>query len=169
MNSNSHSGADSERNQSRPHTCIMTDTERPQDLCNFESVLLAIAGHDLRQSLQTIQCAHDLLGFGLRTRSELKHLRSSQAALDQLNDQLSQLMIALRIRLHAKELERRPVRVQQLLKQACQENDTAAQRKRISLRVVLSKALILSDSLLLGAALRNLVSNAIRYTHEGDA
>jgi two-component system phosphate regulon sensor histidine kinase PhoR len=145
----------------------MTGTEQPHDICNFESVLLAIAGHDLRQSLQIVQGAHDLIGLGLRTRSELKHLRSSQKALDQLNEQLSQLLIALRMRLHAREFKLSPVRVEQLLKQACQENDSAAQRKGIRLRIVSTKALIMSDSLLLGAALRNLISNAIRYTQEG--
>jgi two-component system phosphate regulon sensor histidine kinase PhoR len=145
----------------------MTGTEQPHDICSFESVLLAIAGHDLRQSLQIVQGAHDLFGLGLRTISELKHLRSSQKALDQLAEQLSQLLIALRMRLHAKEFRLRPVPVEQLLTQACQENDNAARQKGISLRMVSSKALIMSDSLLLGAALRNLVSNAIRYTQEG--
>lgn len=172
MSTNSHSSSDAKRTPSftaalQPHSCIMTGTDQPDDICNFEAVLLAIAGHDLRQLLQTVQGAHDLLGLGLRTRSELKYLRSSQTALEQLNEQLSQLLIALRIRLHANEFKLSPVRVEQLLKQACQENDNAAQRKGIRLRMVSSNALIMSDSLLLGAALRNLVSNAVRYTQEG--
>jgi two-component system phosphate regulon sensor histidine kinase PhoR len=106
----------------------MTGTERPHDICNFESVLLAIAGHDLRQSLHIVQTAHDLLGHGLRTGSELRHLRSSQKALNRLNEQLSQLLMALRMRLHATKFELSPVCIEQLLKQACQENDNAAQR-----------------------------------------
>ena len=71
------------------------------------------------------------------------------------------------MQLHANKFELGPVQVQQLLKQACKENDDAAQRKGVSLRMVSSTAEIVSDSLLLGAALRNLVSNAIRYTQEG--
>ena len=130
-------------------------------------MLLAIAGHDLRQLLQIAQGAHDLLGPGLRSRPELRHLRSSQRALDQLNEQLSHLLTALRMRLHAKDIKLKPVDVQQFLKQACQENKEAARRKGIDLRAVSSSALIMSDSLLLGAALRNLVSNAIRYTQAG--
>jgi two-component system, OmpR family, phosphate regulon sensor histidine kinase PhoR len=170
--SSSHSSADAKRTTSstaalQPDSWTVTGTERPHDICNFESVLLAIAGHDLRQPLQIVQGAHDLLGLGPRTTSERRHLQSSQKALDQLSEQLSQLLIALRMRLHAKEIELRPVRVQQLLKQACQDNTDAAQRKGISLRMISSRALIMSDSLLLGAALRNLVSNAIRYTQAG--
>jgi two-component system phosphate regulon sensor histidine kinase PhoR len=151
----------------QPNSWPVSNTEQPQGACNFEAVLLAIAGHDLRQLLQIVQGAHDLLGLGLRSRSELKHLRSSQRALDQLNEQLSQLLTALRMRLHTNDIKVGPVGVQRLLKQACQENEEAAQRKGIELRAVSSSALIMSDSLLLGAALRNLVSNAIRYTQAG--
>lgn len=172
MSSNSRSSADAKGTPSftaalQPQSWKMTGTEWPHDICNFESVLLAIAGHDLRQSLQIVQAAHDLLGHGLRTGSELGHLRSSQKALNRLNEQLSQLLMALRMRLHATKFELSPVCIEQLLKQVCLENDNAAQRKGISLRMVSSKTLVMSDSLLLGAALRNLVSNAIRYTQEG--
>lgn len=48
---------------------------------------------------------------------------------------------------------------------ACRENEQAALSKVIGIHMVSSGASILSDSLLLGAALRNLVSNAIKYTH----
>jgi two-component system phosphate regulon sensor histidine kinase PhoR len=151
----------------QPVNWPMNSTEQPQGTCTFEAVLLAIAGHDLRQFLQVIQVSHDLLGRELRSTSELRHLRSSQRALDLLNEQLSQLLTALRMQLHAKAAKLEPVRVRLLLKQACQENEAAAQRKGINLRVVSSSALIMSDSLLLGAALRNLVSNAIKYTKAG--
>jgi two-component system phosphate regulon sensor histidine kinase PhoR len=59
------------------------------------------------------------------------------------------------------------VRVQQVLRQACRENEQAALSKGISIHMVSSAATILSDGLLLGAALRNLVSNAIKYTQPG--
>jgi two-component system phosphate regulon sensor histidine kinase PhoR len=41
----------------------------PQEPSDFESVLLAIAGHDLRQPLQVIQSAHEFLGLGIRAPS----------------------------------------------------------------------------------------------------
>jgi signal transduction histidine kinase len=151
----------------QPNDSPTAGAEQHQEICNFESVLLAIAGHDLRQLLQIVQGSNDLLKGGPRSTSELRYLRSSQKAVDRLNEQLSQLLTALRMRLHAKEIKVMPVHVQQLLKQACQENEEAAQRKSISLRTVSTSALIISDSVLLGAALRNLVSNAIRYTRAG--
>ena len=45
----------------------MTGSAGPSRVAEFEALLLAIAGHDLRQPLQVIQSAHELLGHGIRT------------------------------------------------------------------------------------------------------
>jgi two-component system phosphate regulon sensor histidine kinase PhoR len=163
-----------ERNESsgitgaaRPVDWSMTATARPHKVSNFEAVLLAIAGHDLRQPLQVIQSAHELLGLGVRTSSELRYLRSGQNAIDRLKEQLEQILTALRVRECSRRLELRPVRVLQVLRQACRENEQAALSKGIRIHMVSSDVSILSDSLLLGAVLRNLVRNAIKYTQPG--
>jgi two-component system, OmpR family, phosphate regulon sensor histidine kinase PhoR len=76
-------------------------------------------------------------------------------------------LTALRIRESSGRLVLAPVRVRQVLRQACRENEHAALSKGITIHMVSSDALILSESLLLGAALRNLVSNAVKYTQPG--
>ena len=151
----------------RPVAWSMPATARPHKVSNFEAALLAIAGHDFRQPLQVIQSAHELLGLGVRTISDLRYLRSGQNAIDRLKEQLEQILTALRVRERARRLELSPVCVHQVLRQACRENEQAALSKGISIHMVSSDASILSDSLLLGAALRNLVSNAIKYTQPG--
>jgi two-component system phosphate regulon sensor histidine kinase PhoR len=151
----------------RPVSWNMTASARPHRVSNFEAVLLAIAGHDLRQPLQVIQSAHELLGLGIRTSSELRSLRSGQNAIDRLKDQLEQILTALRVRKSTKRLELLPVCVHRVLRQACRENEQAALSKGVSIHMVSSSATILSESLLLGAALRNLISNAIKYTQPG--
>ena len=145
----------------------MTATVTPRKVPNFEGVLLAVAGHDLRQPLQVIQSAHELLGCGLRTSSELRYLRSGQNAIDRLKEQLEQIVTALRIRECSGRLVLTPVSVRQVVRQACRENEYVALSKGISIHMVSSDALVLSESLLLGAALRNLVSNAVKYTQPG--
>jgi two-component system phosphate regulon sensor histidine kinase PhoR len=150
----------------RPMTWSMTpkaDAQKPSD---FESVLLAIAGHDLRQPLQVIQSTHELLGLGVRTKSELRLLRSGQTAIDRLRNQLDQLLAALRLR-EPERVKLTPVRVGPLFRQACSENEVAALRKGIRLRMVPTSASIESDALLLSAILRNLVDNAVKYTQPG--
>jgi two-component system phosphate regulon sensor histidine kinase PhoR len=151
----------------QPATWVMTAIPKPHKISDFEGVLLAIAGHDLRQPLQVIQSAHELLGLGIRTSSELRCLRSGQRAINRLKEQLEQILTALRVRECTGRLELTPVRVHQVLRQAYRENHQAALSKGISIHMVSSDATILSESLLLGAALRNLVSNAIKYTQPG--
>lgn len=151
----------------RPPTWSMTATAKLHKVADFEAVLLAIAGHDLRQPLQVIQSNHELLGLGPRTSAELRYLRSGQNAINQLREQLEQLLIALRVRERTKQPELKPVSIDQVLRQVCRENEHAAWSKGISIHQVSTDALVLSDSLLLGAALRNLVSNAVRYTPAG--
>jgi two-component system, OmpR family, phosphate regulon sensor histidine kinase PhoR len=151
----------------RPITWSMTAEAAPQKPSEFESVLLAIAGHDLRQPLQVIQGAHDFLGLGIRTETELRLLRSGQGAIDRLRDQLDQLLAALRLREHAEGVKLSPVPVGPLFRQACRENEILALRKGVSLRIVETTATIHSNALLLSTILRNLVSNAIKYTQPG--
>jgi two-component system phosphate regulon sensor histidine kinase PhoR len=151
----------------RPITWSMTATAQPQTFSDFESLLLAIAGHDLRQPLQIIQSAHELLGCGVRTKSELRLLERGQIAINRLTEQLDQLIAALRLREHAKEMKLSPVRLEPLLRQACHENQEAALRKGIEIGTVSTSASVISDALLLGTVLRNLISNAVKYTEPG--
>jgi signal transduction histidine kinase len=151
----------------RPASWSLTATVRPHSIPNFETVLLAIAGHDLRQPLQVIQSAHERLGQGVRTSSELRCLRSGQLAINRLKEQLEQLLTAMRVQRPTRRLKLAPVRIQHVLRQACRENEHVALGKGITIHMVSSDASVLSDGLLLGAALRNLVSNAVKYTNPG--
>ena len=151
----------------QPITWSMTAKANPHKPSEFESVLLAIAGHDLRQPLQVIQNANEFLGRGVRTTSELRLLRSSQSAIDRLRDQLDELVAALQLRGHAKGVKLTPVRVGPLLHQVTYENEVAALTNGVSVRTVSTSATIKSDALLLGTVLRNLVSNAVKYTQPG--
>jgi signal transduction histidine kinase len=151
----------------RPITWSMTATAQPQKISDFEAVLLAMAGHDLRQPLQIIQSTYELLGIGLRTKSELHLLQSGQSAIDRLIEQLDQLLGALRLCEHAKEVKLSPVGLEPLLRQACREHEETALRKGIDIRMVPTSASVMSDALLLSTVLRNLVSNAIKYSQPG--
>jgi two-component system phosphate regulon sensor histidine kinase PhoR len=170
----SHIGAE-ERNEkcgtstiiARPSNWSMKAVTRPLRAPKIDSMLLALAGDDLRQPLDAIESAHKLLGLEVRTSSELRWLRSSQSAISRLKEQLQQIQTALHFRELATRLTPRPVRIHQILRQARFEYEHAALSKGISLRVVLSDASILSEDLFLGAALRNLIGNAIKYTQPG--
>jgi signal transduction histidine kinase len=148
-------------------TWSMTAKAKPHKPSEFESVLLAIAGHDLRQPLQVIQNVHDILGRGLRTASELRLLQYGQSAVERLRDQLDELLAALRLCESGKRVKLTSVRVEPLLQQATYANKVAALTKGVSVRTVPTSATINSNALLLGTVLRNLVSNAVKYTQPG--
>jgi hypothetical protein len=86
----------------RTNTWSMTAKAKPHKPSEFESALLAIAGDDLGQPLQVIQSAHEFLGRGVRTTSELRQLRPGQSAIDRLRDHLDELVAAIQLREHPK-------------------------------------------------------------------
>jgi two-component system phosphate regulon sensor histidine kinase PhoR len=151
----------------QPYTWSATVKADPNKHSEFESVLLAIAGHDLRQPLQVIRNAHEFLSRGERTRSELHLHRTVQSAVDRLSGQLDELVAALRFRRQAQGVTLRPVRVGPLLQRTAHEIEVAALAKGVRVCTVSTSVTIESDALLLGAVLRNLVSNAVKYTKPG--
>jgi two-component system, OmpR family, phosphate regulon sensor histidine kinase PhoR len=148
----------------QPVTLGMAGRADPQRTTDFQAVLLAMAGHDLRQPLQIIQSSHELLGIGIRTKSEQRLLQTGQHAIDRLNGQLDQLLGAVRLYEHSKEAKLSPVALEPLFRQACYENEESALQKGINIRVCPTGASIMSNAVLLNGILRNLVSNAIKYT-----
>jgi two-component system phosphate regulon sensor histidine kinase PhoR len=152
----------------RPIIWSITSKTEPHRSSEFEALLLAIAGHDLRQPLQIIQGACEILGRGIRTEPELRLLRSSQCAVDQLRDKLDQLLTAIRLRNDIEgEVRLTPIPIEPLLRQACRENQISALKKGISVRTVSTTATVRSNALLISAVLDNLVNNAIKYTRPG--
>jgi signal transduction histidine kinase len=115
-------------------------------------------------STEFIQSSHDLLGMGVRTKSEQRLLQMGQHAINGLNGLLDELLGAVRLYEHSKEAELSPVALEPLFRQACYENAEGALQKGIDIRVCPTGASVMSNAVLLNGVLRNLVSNAIKYT-----
>jgi signal transduction histidine kinase len=130
-----------------------------QQASDYAALLVAIAGHDLRQPLQAIQFSHELLGRGIRSKSELRLLRSGQRAIDRLTAQLDQLLAALLL-CNPQGVKPMPLQLKRVLQQIAYENEFEAMKKGVKLSVIPSSIAIQSDKLLFSAILRNLVRNA---------
>jgi signal transduction histidine kinase len=144
--------------------------ERERDLRkahDYQSRILAVAGHDLRQPIQIVQLSHEMIGAGALPERERKYLARADEALGRLVHQLD--LIAEAGRLEGKQLAPRlePVAVGPVIAEVAAEHALAAQRKGLALRTAPSQAVALSDREMLATILRNLVSNAIKYTKRG--
>ena len=129
---------------------------------------LASASHDLRQPLSALVLFLDLLGADrqLSSQSQSMVLRAHQAA-NSLSGLLMTLLDISKLDASIVKPNRCSFAVQLLFRELENEFLPVAQNKGIQLSFVFSSALIDSDPVLLGQILRNLISNALRYTDSG--
>lgn len=134
---------------------------------DFLLTLIAMAGHDLRQPLQLITSAHDVLATTPLTKEQRQELAEAAGAVTQLAGMLGQLVEAVRLHERAGEDLATPVPLRAILEDLTAEFEAPARLKGIDFRVASSRDTALSHSALLIGILRNLVRNAIDYTPSG--
>jgi two-component system phosphate regulon sensor histidine kinase PhoR len=133
----------------------------------FHAVLLAMAGHDLRQHLQIILSTFGWLSARTADDIESKRIDRGQHAVLQIAEQLHQLVTALHIHQKSSQLVFVPVRLSSLFSAVQRDVSEFASEKGVKLRMVQTQALVASEPVLLGSVMRNLVRNAVKFTEEG--
>jgi signal transduction histidine kinase len=138
-----------------------------QRASEFNAVLLAMAGHDLRQPLQTILDSFSLLERGCLADREREYIKRGELAIHRLSEQLDRLVDALRLHQRGTSIALSPVELSPLLDGLHRESADLAQHSDLTIRVCPTSAAVMSDAVLLTGILRNLVRNAIKYTRPG--
>jgi len=128
---------------------------------------LAAASHDLLQPLAAARVFTSALADRRLAPRNRALVRSSLAALDSVDGLLSTLLDISRLDAGVLPVDRQAVRLSDLMAPIHQEHQALARAKGLDLRVLPSAALVDTDPRLLGRILRNLISNAIRYTDAG--
>ena len=127
----------------------------------------AAASHDLRQPLH----AMGLFGEALRSRSNdpqaLHLINSINESVDALESLFGQLLDVTKIDSGAIEVNHQPVKVQDLFARLRLTFEPTAFEKGLALSFHGGRHTVHTDPVLLERILRNLVSNAIRYTEDG--
>jgi two-component system phosphate regulon sensor histidine kinase PhoR len=132
----------------------------------FHAVLLAMAGHDLRDHLQMILSTFGWLSA--RTADDTdKRIARGQHAVMQIAEQLHQLVTALHIHQKSSQLVLVPVRLSSLFSAVQRDVSEFASERGVRLRVVQTQAVVASEPVLLGSMMSNLVRNAVKFTEEG--
>jgi two-component system phosphate regulon sensor histidine kinase PhoR len=133
---------------------------------DFLVTLLAMAGHDLRQPLQVITNAHDVLVQALASEEQQEQLIRAENATAQLASMLGQLVEALQLRQRSGD-DHLPVPLRPILENLAAEFAEAARLKGITFLVAATRCVAFSHPVLLIGILRNLIRNAIDYTPAG--
>jgi two-component system, OmpR family, phosphate regulon sensor histidine kinase PhoR len=138
-----------------------------QSAIDFQTVLLGLAGHDLRQPLTVIRGTYELLAARARAQCDQDLVQQGEAAVQRLTEQLNRIATAIHLFEQTKAIEISPVALTPQLWQACDENRDAAALKDISIKVCTTRASVMSNKTLLNVILRNVASNAVKYTKTG--
>jgi two-component system, OmpR family, phosphate regulon sensor histidine kinase PhoR len=146
-----------------------TLTHRPEllRLVDFYASILAMATHDLRQPLQVIVGALDLLSRRITEGPERAHLERGEQASAQLEEKLEQLSDALHLYQHSGRISPEPVGVAAIVERVALQLDGPARRKGVDFRSLPTRAVIMSKPMLLDGILRNLARNALDHTLPG--
>ena len=134
---------------------------------DFPAVLLAMAGHDLRQPLQIITSAHDVLATMVDDGEQREELARAADATSSLATMLSQIVEALQLHELPSQQASDVVFLEPLLEELRREFSWSARSKDIRLTIGPTRAAVHSHPVLLHAILRNLVRNAVDYTPRG--
>ncbi|VAW94868.1 Two-component system sensor histidine kinase [hydrothermal vent metagenome] len=132
-----------------------------------KSRFLAAASHDLRQPLNTLSLSVGLL-------DNLKLDKNSQAIVDVMNKSLTAMDGMFGALLDISKLEAGIIipfsqhcRLDNIIMLIINENTPTANNKNIDIQYQQCNLIAYSDPSLLESIIRNLVSNAVRYTNEG--
>ncbi|UXN66108.1 response regulator (plasmid) [Phyllobacterium sp. A18/5-2] len=135
-----------------------------------KSRFLAAASHDLRQPLQTLSLMRGVLAQNIRDKKNDEALKLI-ARLDQttavMTGMLNTLLDINRLDSGGIRVEKIRFPINDLLDRLRDEFTYHAQTQMLTLRVVSSSVSIDSDPRLLELMIRNLLSNALKYTAQG--
>lgn len=133
-----------------------------------KSRFLATASHDLRQPLQALVLFLDVLDSSLDTPQQTQLMGQINKSVSSLNEMFTQLLDLSRLDSGTVRPELVSFRLAELAGLIYNDFCILAKEKGLTLTVEVPDQLtVLSDSHLLERVLRNLVSNAIRYTRRG--
>ncbi len=128
---------------------------------------LAAASHDLRQPLHAINLFLDSLGRRVNGTEPIELVENIRLALASLNEMFGQLLDISRLEAGAVLPEPRDVEIERIMNVITPLASRLAAERGLEFRVRSCRAVVRTDSLLCERILRNLVTNAIRYTRQG--
>lgn len=125
------------------------------------------AAHDLRQPLQAMSIFVQTLQKRMQDAEQLAIVDKLRQALQNLNSLFNEILDVSRYEFDMTVAGTQPVSIKQLLAKVFLEFEAIAEQKDLRLRFHTRDYRVLAHGALLERIIRNLLSNAIRYTDKG--
>ena len=138
-----------------------------QEANTAKSRFLAAASHDLRQPLHALGLFLGSLSLMVEGQEARKLLRRIRETTDVLTGHFNSLLDISRFDAGGIEIERTNFNLGTVLKSATDEFRPQAESKNLTLSLNTEDWQVYSDEVLIERVVRNLLSNAVRYTDKG--
>ena len=146
----------------------LEEAKRQADVANIaKSRFLAAASHDLRQPLQTLALLQGILAKTVEGERAQKLIARLDETLGAMSGMLNALLDINQIDAGAVQAEMADFPISDLLERLRDEFSYHAQAKGLEFHAVSCGLAIHSDARLLEQMIRNLLSNALKYTKSG--
>ena len=129
--------------------------------------LFSSAAHDLRQPLQAMAIFADTLLRKIHEPDQLDLLQKLKQAMRNLSDLFNEVLDVSRYDFDLKVAGTAPIDIKHLLARVALEFEAMAGEKHLQLKFHTRDYTVLAHGVLLERIIRNLLSNAIRYTDKG--
>lgn len=128
---------------------------------------LAAASHDIRQPIHALGLFLEVLARSSLTEFQKQALQNANTAFEASAEMLNTLLDFSRVEAGVVDVQQRAIYLQPILNKLESEMAPLAANKNLVYRSNDTEAIVVSDPALLELILRNLISNAIRYTEKG--
>lgn len=144
------------------------DVRRLEREDEAKRTFLAVASHDLRQPLHAVGLLLGALRDRLQDDRSLSLVDKIQSATGEMGEMFGSLLDLSRLDAGMVEPTIEDVDVRSLFSRLEDEFGVVAEHRGVRLRVIPGVEVVRSDPTLLNRILRNLLSNACRYTQQGE-
>jgi signal transduction histidine kinase/CheY-like chemotaxis protein len=135
---------------------------------SLKSSILISVTHDLLQPLNAARLTLSALAEMVESQKGATLTGQIDRSLATLEDLLRTLLDLSRLDAGVLKPEVRPVAISSLFEPLKQEFAPIAAKRNLSLKIMPSNKVVMSDPLMLRRILQNLLANALRYTQRGD-
>ncbi len=146
---------------------LRTARDRAESSAAAKTKFLATASHDIRQPLQAMALLLGSLTPEVKTAAGQRTMQAIERSLGAGMELLDALLEFIRLDAGAMRPKLANVDLGRLVDSVAETHVAEIARKGLVLKVVPSGAVVRTDPQLLGRILRNLISNALKYTEHG--